>query len=115
VSATPFVPNWWLKPNGRKSLVGQVQAELVERGLPEAAEVRVLGPDDDLPRFQRLRRVHLTYGNLSGDGEGAHRPKVEQPWMLSLRFDRPVAGPLHLGFGAHRGLGAFEGVDDADG
>lgn len=96
VSATPFVPPRHLKKRGRCSLIGQVQKELVDRGLP-LAEIEILAWTDatmGLRHFVRRRNA------------GA-QPPVDAGFPVRLRFESPVVGPICLGYGSHFGLGRF--------
>jgi len=103
ITATPFVPPRFLKPRGRNSLAGQVAAELAARGLPEACEVQPLDPGD--PRWSRLRHFVRTR-------QGGPQPPVDCGFPLLLHFERPVVGPLCLGYGSHLGLGRFCALSD---
>ncbi|MBA3884774.1 MAG: type I-U CRISPR-associated protein Cas5/Cas6, partial [Acidobacteria bacterium] len=92
-SVSPFVAPRYLKPRGKNSLEGQILAELGSRGMPQA-EVEVLpwGRDDlDLRHAVRTR------------SRGGPPPPSDCGFLVRLRFDRPLAGPLALGYGAHFG------------
>ncbi len=96
VTTTPFVPPRHLKKSGRSSLVGQVEAELMARGLP-AAKVEVLdwtGETLALRHFVRRR-------------QRGPQPPLDSGFALRLHFGSPVAGPICLGYGSHFGLGRF--------
>jgi CRISPR-associated protein Csb2 len=96
VSATPFVPPRFLKPKGKDTLEGQVQAELASRVLPAAAQIT---PDPELTKALRhfvRRRAH-----------GGVPPKVDAGYGLRLQFSEPIHGPLLLGYASHYGLGLF--------
>jgi CRISPR-associated protein Csb2 len=96
-SYSPFVPPRHLKRGGRNALEGQVAEELACRGLPSAS-VEIL-PWGDETRFMRhaVRSRHLP----------ARQPAIDVGFALQLRFDRPVIGPISLGYGCHFGLGLF--------
>jgi CRISPR-associated protein Csb2 len=98
VSATPWIAPRHLKPRGRNSLEGQVAAECEARGLPAPVEVQALPPSADRARGLRHAILH----------DDRHEPIAALRWCLRLRFDRPVEGPICLGYGAHAGLGRFE-------
>lgn len=102
VTATPFVPPRFVKPRGRNTLEGQVQAELASRGLPPAVEVRVL----DLHAASLLRFRHAVVARARGNP-----PPQRVGLALALRFDSPVRGPLCLGYASHFGLGRFRPAD----
>jgi CRISPR-associated protein Csb2 len=95
-SVTPFVLPRFLKPQGKNTLLGQINAELASRRLPEVASVHV---DADLTRELRhfVRRRH----------HGGVPPPVDAGYGLRLTFSEPVHGPLMLGYGSHYGLGLF--------
>jgi CRISPR-associated protein Csb2 len=95
-SVTPFVPPRFLKRSGTNALIGQVNAELVSRGLQEAESVVV---DEGLTRELRhhvRRRAHGGGPRSSAMGYG-----------LRLSFAQPLGGPLTLGYASHYGLGLF--------
>lgn len=101
-SLTPFVPPRFLKRNGRNTLLGQVNAELASRGLPQAHSFRVLDPHEDeearvARHFKRARQ------------RGA-RPPQDIGFMLELQLEAATAGPLALGYGSHYGLGLFSSI-----
>ncbi|HSW62006.1 MAG TPA: type I-U CRISPR-associated protein Csb2 [Dissulfurispiraceae bacterium] len=103
ISHAPFVPPRFLKPRGKNSLHGQVQAELQSRGLPAPVDVSVIDPRDN-PTF--LRHRHFTRARKNG-----FPPPVDCGFTLKLVFETPVYGPLCLGYGSHYGLGLFAAVD----
>ena len=104
VSATPFVPPRFLKSRGTNTLFGQVNSELISRGLPpvEPSDDLIL-PDATvaLRHFVR-RRQH-----------GGTTPPMDVGYALRLRFANPVVGPLSLGYASHFGLGLFEAEKDS--
>ncbi len=94
-SMTPFVPPRYVKPRGKNSLEGQVQAELASRGLPEASSVEVLeGLTSAMRSFVRVRRW-------------GRRPPVDMGYALRIELAEPAFGPITLGYAAHFGLGLF--------
>lgn len=106
-SLTPFVPPRHLKANGRNALLGQINAELLTRGFPEAIACTVLDPHDN-DAARRARHFQCVRGR------GAPPPQ-NLGLMLELAFAEPVQGPLVLGYGSHYGLGVFlatAGVSD---
>jgi len=102
VSRTPFVPPRHVKAGGKNSLAGQVQAELASRGLPAAAEVRVLPFTDE--EVRRLR--HFVKRRHRGEP-----PPVEVGFALELTLEAPTRGPVCLGYASHFGMGHFATVD----
>ena len=105
-SHTPFVPPRFPRSRGGHAVdTVDAQARRMIAGLglpapttitPLAGEVTPAGVPWD--RFL-LRRQH---------GGGAHG--VGRGHGLRLVFDRPVRGPIALGYGAHQGLGQFVAV-----
>lgn len=99
-SATPFLPPRFLKPRGKNTLLGQLEAELETRGL-RAREVTVLDREAHLARRFRHFVVH----------DDRTRPPSEFGFAVKVVLESPHSGPLCLGFGSHYGLGRFELVD----
>ena len=100
VSATPFVFPRFLKPRGKNGMLGQINAELASRQLPEVVDVRVEPVlTRELRHFVR-RRNH-----------GGVPAPVDDGYGLRLLFTEPLSlrdrGPLALGYAAHYGLGLF--------
>ncbi|MGH7505818.1 MAG: type I-G CRISPR-associated protein Csb2 [Longimicrobiales bacterium] len=97
-SVTPFVPPRHLKRR-RHTLEDQVRSELKSRGLPVALTVALLDREELVRRrllqFVRSRRV------------GKPQPPSPRAFGIRLVFDRPVAGPITLGYASHYGLGLF--------
>jgi CRISPR-associated protein Csb2 len=102
-SFTPFVAPRHLKRRGRNSLEGQVLAELAARGLPPAA-VELLPWDERTLDLRHAVRVR---------SRGGPPPPRDAGLALRLRFERPAAGPIAIGYGSHFGLGVFV-VEDGD-
>ena len=96
VSATPFVPPRFLKPRGRNSLEGQINAELASRGLPTAEKVEVL--EEVTRSFRHFVRCRQ---------HGGSAPPTNMGLGVKLTFPTPVRGPVMLGYGSHFGLGMF--------
>jgi CRISPR-associated protein Csb2 len=108
-SESPFVPPRHLKPRGKDSLVGQVQAELETRGLPCAVRVELeVGEDQwivqaDGPLAGRPWRRFRGYARR----RSSRAPPVDLGLSLRVTFDRPLRGPLTLGYASHFGIGVF--------
>jgi CRISPR-associated protein Csb2 len=100
MSTTPFVPPRHIKPRGRSSLVGQIEAELNSRGFPRA-KVEVL----ELTA-ERLALRHFVRRRSRGP-----QPPVDVGLAIRLEFEEPVRGPIALGYGSHFGLGLFAAVE----
>jgi CRISPR-associated protein Csb2 len=104
-SRTPFIPARFLKSRGKDSLDGQVRAELRHRGLPDlvAAPLITLPTDQNESGLQARWFRHFVRTRQSSRAPGPP-PGL---FRLTLNFDRPVEGPLCLGWGCHFGLGLF--------
>jgi CRISPR-associated protein Csb2 len=97
-SATPFVPPRFLKCRGANTLLGQVNAELVSRGLPPAEQL------DELPgNAQRLRFRHF----VRRRERGGIPPPIDVGYAIRLQFASPATGLITLGYASHYGLGLF--------
>lgn len=101
VSATPFVPARFLKKQGKNGLIGQVRSECASRGLPEPVEVEPI----DFHSLEAAPLRHHVRVRRNGPP-----PPVDAGFVLKLRFDRPIEGPLTLGYGSHFGLGLFRAI-----
>ncbi|CAN5772459.1 hypothetical protein BH09MYX1_BH09MYX1_36730 [soil metagenome] len=96
-SRTPFVVPRHPKTHGKDTLIGQLQAELVNRGLPPAERIEPLeGTVEHFRRFRRERR------------DLQKKPPVALGHGVRLVFAAPVSGPVSLGYGSHFGLGCFD-------
>jgi CRISPR-associated protein Csb2 len=104
-SRTPFIPPRFLKPRGKDSLDGQVRAELRQRNLPDliATPAVTLPMDANAAGLQARQFRHFV---RTRQNSGAPGPPPGL-FRLSLTLDRPVDGPLCLGWGCHFGLGLF--------
>ena len=106
-SVTPFVPPRFLKSRGKNVLLGQINAELASRGLPEVVNMEV---DPYLTRKLRHFVRRRKRGNVA--------PPLDIGYGLRLTFSVPLRGPLLLGYGSHYGLGMFgalpEGFAEVD-
>jgi CRISPR-associated protein Csb2 len=96
---TPYLHPWHCKKNFPPK--DQVRRELVARGLPQPASIefseqRVIAGKPRRPlHFQRFRT-----------GKKGTQPD-RRGQFVTLHFDKPVQGPIALGFGCHFGLGLF--------
>ncbi len=100
ISATPFVPPRYLKKNGKNTIEGQVIAELESRGFPAPEDIRVILPNQD-PQAAEMR--HFLRTRRFG-----RKPPIDAGFFITLKFSRPIEGPLCLGYGSHFGLGLFK-------
>ena len=116
---TPFVPPRYVKVRGNNTLAEQVRAELRSRRLPEPKSVHPLtpnphpsrhyhlmeeasgsGPREHDPLWYRLR--HFVLARRDGT-----QPPIRCGFAIRIEFDRPVRGPIALGYASHFGLGLF--------
>ena len=100
-STTPFVPPRHLKRRGSNTLLGQVEVELLSRGLPLPSSIEVLRSESIALRHYVRRRQH-----------GGTSPPVDAGYALRLEFLEPILGPLSLGYASHYGLGLFAAVSE---
>lgn len=104
VSRTPFIPPRFLKVRGKNSITRQVRAELQSRGLPDIVEPPVVAiPLKQNPWGEQA----LWFRRFARTRQGSGGTPPAGVFHLTLSFDRPVDGPLCLGWGAHFGLGLF--------
>jgi CRISPR-associated protein Csb2 len=103
-SITPLVLPRYLKPRGRNGFEGQLNAELESRGLP-TARVEALGL-----REAALFRHFVLERAPRRRGAPSLPPPATVGYAVKLSFEKAVRGPVVLGYGAHFGLGIFEGA-----
>ena len=96
MSATPFIPPRFLKSRGANTLIGQINAELASRGLPQVRNAEV-----SESRIREFRHF------ITARQHGASSPPVNTGYALRLEFTKPVSGPLTLGYASHFGMGVF--------
>ena len=117
-SATPFVPPRHMKARGKNTLEGQVRAELHSRGFPEPVSVHQLAPVPWSRTATTTANGAATRGNQVRWNRFRHFilsrqrgpvPPTACGFAIQLDFERPVRGPIALGYGSHFGLGLFEG------
>jgi CRISPR-associated protein Csb2 len=107
-SRTPFVPPRFLKPRGKDSLEGQVRAEV--RQLRHRHLADIIGmPVITVPTDQGEAGLQARWFRHFVRRRQNTRAPEAPPGMfrLTLTFERPVEGPLCLGWGCHFGLGLF--------
>lgn len=108
-SMTPFVPPRYIKARGKNTLEGQIRAELRSRKFPEPVVVHRLARMDGVAEesgeatWNRFRHFPLIR-------QRGPEPPVACGFAIQLEFERPVLGPIALGYGSHFGLGIFEHV-----
>ncbi|MCY3791872.1 MAG: type I-U CRISPR-associated protein Csb2 [Gemmatimonadetes bacterium] len=116
-SLTPFVPPRHVKARGKNTLEGQILVELRSRGFPKPAAVLRLAPiswsqgETDPARgpvgtkgetsWSRFRHFKLAR-------QRGPQPPLTYGFAIRLEFERPVSGPIAIGYGSHFGLGLFE-------
>lgn len=98
-SSTPYVPPRHLKRAGKNSLEGQIRSELEQLGIFGLSKVEVLPWEG---ATLRLRHAVTTRG------KGRPQPPQVIGLPLRLELERPVLGPICVGYGSHFGLGRFE-------
>lgn len=108
-SATPFCPVRHAKTRSGKVVDGpedQLRLELLRRGLPEPREIRPLErcvlSDGRSVRWIEFRKERIF-------GEGSRGQSIGLGF--EIRFDKPVSGPIALGYGCHFGLGQFRALE----
>lgn len=110
-SLTPFVPPRRIKyrPGGmRDAPHEQVTRLLALHGFPPARVEPLAASEATPPRppaaidWDGFERVRASGGGSRGSNTA---------FGFRLRFDRPVAGPIALGYAAHQGLGQFVAVE----
>lgn len=94
-SVTPFVPTRHVKPRGRNTLDGQIQAQIESWGYPPAIHIATV--DDPVWRKFWVKRR-----------ETGKAPPIHLGIGIRITFDSIVEGPMCLGYGAHFGLGQLE-------
>ncbi len=101
-SVTPFVPPRYLKPRGKNSIAGQINAELQSRGFPIAQSIEILPWNDDTLHLRHFIRSRRTKS-----------PPVDVAYAIRMRFPGPVKPDrtVSLGYGSHFGLGLFAAAD----
>lgn len=111
-SITPFVPPRFLKVRGKNTLDGQIRSELAARSLPHSVDeveihTKLVPEPGDLPSTQLPHFRHF----VRRRARGGVAPAQDMGFYVELRFKQPVPGPICLGYGAHFGMGRFEGND----
>jgi len=97
INQTPFVPPRFMKPTGRNSLTGQIEAELTTHGHPPASIEILPWSGQNLPLRHAIR---VRRGQSSP-------PPADCGFAIRITFPEPVSGPIALGYGSHFGLGLF--------
>jgi CRISPR-associated protein Csb2 len=103
-SITPFVPT--RHPKEVRGVEVDTIQEQIARGCEQLIGIRPVSvsPAGDAAAWLRFRRRRL---------QGAGRRGPDRAVGARLVFDRPVRGPIALGYGAHFGLGLFIAVNNS--
>ena len=119
VSRTPFVPT--RHPKATRAGVPKLDASGLQIGSPEHDLRRLLVLDgfpapisvepisgtilgeQEVPWHGFLRRRETGEGKPAANGAG---------YGFRIEFPEPVSGPVAVGYGAHFGMGGFEGDDE---
>jgi CRISPR-associated protein Csb2 len=108
-SVTPYLRPWHMKSgDDARETMGMVRRECRLRGLPLAdveftrsgRQDAIRGAEIDGRSVLRFHRFRSRRGLVQPDRAGS---------ALHLAFERPICGPIALGFGCHYGLGLFAG------
>jgi CRISPR-associated protein Csb2 len=105
-SCSPFIPVRHAKIRAGTVIDGpeeQLLLELERRGLPKPAAVTRIERYRERTRWIEFRRERLTGGGRRGSDMG---------YGFKIRFNKPIAGPIAVGYGCHFGLGLFRAGDD---
>ncbi len=98
---TPYAPPRHLRSDGRfvKSLEASVRKDLAEIGLPNPSAIEIQKVSAQGFHALDFRRHRSTKNEKLRDSRPA--------FHLSLRFNKPVSGPISIGAHSHFGLGHF--------
>ena len=116
-SVTPFVPPRHIKVRGKNTLEGQIHAELRSRGLPAPAAVRRLRPgpvqdgehrQSDGAVTEECERAWSRFRYFVLSRQHGPLAPILCGFAIRLEFERPIPGPVALGYGSHFGMGLFE-------
>lgn len=99
-SVTPFIAPRYVKKNGHNQLFEQVRTELLQHGITEPVTVTYAKASDEVRKLRHFVRSR-------GKGPQAC---VDMGYAIELRFERPVQGPIAVGYGSHFGLGLFKPI-----
>lgn len=108
-SLTPFVPPWHIKYRAsgvRDAPHEQVARLLALYGRPPARIEPLASEHATLPRLPSIPWQRFQRRRASGGGNRG----ADLAFGFRLCFDRPVTGPIALGYAAHQGLGQFVAV-----
>jgi CRISPR-associated protein Csb2 len=119
-SVTPFLASGHLKADG---YAGEIRRLAKRRGLPEPSEITFLR----LPGSEQAEGQGAPYAKEVGvvvhgrprraihfhrfRSRGRERNTDSLGTFVRLSFERPIEGPLALGYACHFGLGLFTAVD----
>lgn len=107
-SLTPFVAPRYLKARGKNTIEGQIRAELDSRRFPQPAAVHQLAPMSRNRNAVAGETTWNRFRHFKFVRQRGPAPPIACGFAIRLEFDRPVTGPIALGYGSHFGLGLFE-------
>jgi len=101
-SVTPFVPT--RHPKAVRGVDIETIEDQLRRGCEQLLGIRPVevSPLGDCAEWSRFRRRRINGGGNRGP---------DRAFGARLVFERPVRGPVALGYGAHFGLGLFRAAD----
>jgi CRISPR-associated protein Csb2 len=108
-SLTPFVPPWHIKhcASGVRAAPHEQVARLLALYGRPPARIEPLAPEHATqPRLPSIPWQRFQRRRASGGGSRG----ADLAFGFRLCFDRPVTGPIALGYAAHQGLGQFVAV-----
>lgn len=114
LSHTPYLCPRHLKPKGRHTLFGQVDEELRNLGIEGLRTVEFETREgwaeaDSVMAAIATSKLSTRWRSFLKERALGPQPPRRQPALgLRLTFDRPVRGPIAVGYASHLGLGLFE-------
>lgn len=113
VSCTPYFHPWFRKRHGKFGPVDQIRHEAISRNLPPVIETKVI-----FSVWERLQNgvrggnaetLGLPTGFDIHRGPRSDRTTIPDEYgrYVSLKFGKPIRGPVAFGYGCHYGLGLF--------
>jgi CRISPR-associated protein Csb2 len=106
-SITPLVLSKFAQRHGKKTPERQVREELIQRGFDDPISVTFWTAEEMVRR--RLK------GYVLARRAGKPQPPMQRSLAVTLEFERPQTGPIHLGYASHFGLGLMGACTQRDG